>query len=54
MITYEYQTLYVTGGLDSLVKQLNVAGATGWECFQIDYRSEGLLGTYIAFLKKVR
>lgn len=49
---YEYQVIVATMGIDALIAKLNVAGATGWDVIQIQYKNEGLLGTYIAFMKK--
>lgn len=49
---FEYKTIYITGGIESLTNALNVEGEYRWECYFIQYKNEGLLGTYIAFLKR--
>jgi hypothetical protein len=48
----EYKIIIVKDGLDALEKELNKLGKHQWDCYQIKYSDEGLLGTYIAFLKR--
>ena len=49
---FEYKHICIIGGLESLTNELNVEGQNRWECYFIDYKDVGLLGTYIAFLKR--
>ncbi len=48
----EYKIIIVMEGLQALENKLNLLGGCRWDCYHIEYRDEGLLGTYIAFLKR--
>ena len=48
----EYKIITIKTGLESLEKELNELGNYRWDCYQVKYLNEGLLGTYIAFLKR--
>lgn len=49
---YEYRTILWSQGLLSFDRRLNELGDLRWECYQIMYKDEGAVGTYIAFLKR--
>lgn len=49
---WEYMTLTIKIGIEALHKDLNKLGADRWEAYHIDYKNEGLLGTYTVFLKR--
>ena len=48
----EYRIITISTGLDALENKLNEVGKYRWDCYQIIYKDEGLLGTYTAFLKR--